>query len=261
MEFCVSVMIGLYQKKIVPSPPVEDINFFEVDPLDFQSILSRPPGIFHFFPQTPFKSLFFPQILTYPLEFQLLSLYPPGNFRWYPQQGGFKFFLEKARLSAVYSTLYHSLSKFHGAYITFNNISIYIFRWTKVQKTPSKIFNKTYHSVWTIWVSIMLQGSLLLFWKSTWLHYISQTLLALHHFLMYFWKLMIISGFFQKKMVLFMLRISIFSSWHQFFNFIMTPRKKFTFIFQFLAYLLEISIDILNREELQLFSEKAQYFA
>ena len=49
---------GFFQKKIVP--PVEYINFFEVDPPGFPVNFIMTPGIFHFFALTPLIILVFP---------------------------------------------------------------------------------------------------------------------------------------------------------------------------------------------------------
>ena len=55
--------------------------FFKLIPLDFQSILSWPLWIFHFFALTPLEILVFPSNFDIPLVFQLLLLYPlPWKF-------------------------------------------------------------------------------------------------------------------------------------------------------------------------------------
>ena len=56
--------MGFSRNKLYP-PPVEDIDFFEVDPPEFPVILT--PWNFPFFCiDPPWKSMFFPQFLVYP---------------------------------------------------------------------------------------------------------------------------------------------------------------------------------------------------
>ena len=55
-------IIGLFQKKIVSPPPVEDLDLFETDPPGFPVKFTVTPGTFHF-------SIFYPP----PLEIHVFS--------------------------------------------------------------------------------------------------------------------------------------------------------------------------------------------
>ena len=109
---------GLFQKKIVP---VEDIDFFEVDPLDFQSNLPWLPWNFLFFCiDPPGKSIFFSSIFGVPPGIPTTFTLLPGIFHWYPQQGGYRFFLKSpilfstARKFKLFGKLrFHPLPRFN----------------------------------------------------------------------------------------------------------------------------------------------------
>ena len=96
---CWCSLNGLFQKKNCTPPHVKNINFFEVNPLNFQSILSMTLPLdfsFYFCIDPPWRSNFLwhksPGILT-------TFILPHGIFRWYPQQGGYGFFSKKVQFS------------------------------------------------------------------------------------------------------------------------------------------------------------------
>ena len=103
--------MGFSRKRFYPTPlPVEDIDFFEVETLDFQSNLPWPwnfPFIMHplfflnfLFTSSPQQD--FQQLLLYPLEFSIDIL----------NRGCPIFSLEKPKHHREYSLLYFSGSRF-----------------------------------------------------------------------------------------------------------------------------------------------------
>ena len=91
VEFSTFIVKWVFPEKDSP-PPCWRYQLFLSWPLDFQSILPWPPGIFHFIALISLK------IMAYPPGIPTTFTLPPGIFYWYPQQWVLYiqfFFLEK----------------------------------------------------------------------------------------------------------------------------------------------------------------------
>ena len=90
------LIVGFFQKIIVP-PLLRISIFLKLTPLDFQSILSWPPGIFHFFALTPLEILVFPSNFDIPPWNSSYFHSTPWKSPFISSTGGLQIFSGKAR--------------------------------------------------------------------------------------------------------------------------------------------------------------------